>query len=215
MKRILLGASLALMPVVASAQGINLTGGVAVESAYDLTTNAGTEAEYPLSFYINAEKNDFFAQLWFGTLPGTSAPDQVEMDIALGYSTRLASGLGLELAYWAYFLNDTGYATAEVIGTVSYNVTDKLGVSLEVGYDVEAEETYTELGFDYELTDKWSVQAVAAYETAADSNYYELGVTYAINDEVAFNVLYEDDDVTGNDGLLTFTMTYDFNISGN
>jgi long-subunit fatty acid transport protein len=137
------------------------------------------------------------------------------MDIALGYSTRLASGLGLELAYWAYFLNDTGYATAEVIGTVSYNVTDKLGVSLEVGYDVEAEETYTELGFDYELTDKWSVQAVAAYETAADSNYYELGVTYAINDEVAFNVLYEDDDVTGNDGLLTFTMTYDFNISGN
>ncbi len=136
------------------------------------------------------------------------------MDIALGYSTRLASGLGLELAYWAYFLNETGYDTAEIIGTVSYNVTEKLGLSLEVGYDVEADETYAELGFDYALDDKWSVQAVAAYETASESNYYELGVTYAISDEVSFNVLYEDDEAPGNDGLLTFTMSYDFDISG-
>ncbi len=63
MKYIVLGAFFALLPVAALAQGINLTGGVAVESAYDLTTDTGTEAEYPLSFYINAEKNDFFAQL--------------------------------------------------------------------------------------------------------------------------------------------------------
>jgi hypothetical protein len=59
------------------------------------------------------------------------------------------------------------------------------------------------------------VQGVVAYETAGKSNYYELGVTYAISDEVAFNVLYEIDETPGNDGLLTFTMSYDFNITGN
>ncbi len=210
MKHLLLGAGLALLPLSAAAQAVNISGGVAVEAAYDLTANSGTEAEYPLSFYMQAEKNGFFGQLWFGTLPATLAPDQVEIDIAVGYSKELASGLGVELAYWAYFLNETGYSTAEIIGTLSYGFTPKLSGSLEVGYDVEAEETYTELGLDFALTDKWSLQGVVAYETTFNKNYYELGVTYAITEEVAFNVLYEASDVAGVNDLLTFTMSYDF-----
>ena len=64
---------------------------------------------------------------------------------------------------------------------------------------------------DYALTDAWSLQALLGTDST-DVVYYELGVTYAISDEVAFNILYEDDDTTGNDGLITFTMSYDFSL---
>lgn len=217
MNRILLGlgAALALSPMSASAQDVTVTGGVAVATSYDLTAKSGTEAEYPLSFYVQAEKNGFYGQLWFGTLPAALAPDQFETDVILGYGTELSNGLGLDLAYAAYFLDDTGYATAELIAALSYGFTDKLSGGLEVGYDVEIDETYTEISLDYALVDKWSLQGLLGYETAGKSTYYELGATYAITDEVAFNLLYEDDDTAGNKGLLTFTISYDFTLSGN
>lgn len=214
MKHILLGlgASLALLPVAASAEGVNLSGGVAVATSYDLTTDSNTEAEYPLSFYMQAEKNGFYGQLWFGSLPSGFDPDQFEIDVIIGWGTEFSNGLGLDLSYAAYFLDDSGYDTAELIAALSYGLTDSLSGSFEVGYDVENDETYAEVGLDYALTDSWSLQALIGTETAADSTYYELGATYAITDEVAFNILYEDDDTTGNDGLLTFTLSYDFSL---
>jgi hypothetical protein len=211
MKYILIGAGIALLPMTAAAQ-VSLSGGAAVATSYDLTTDSNSEAEYPLSFYMQAESNGFYGQLWFGTLPSGSAPDKVEMDVVLGYAAELSNGLGYDVAYAAYFLDDTGYATAELIAAFSYGLTDSLSGSFEVGYDVEIEETYTEVGVDYALTDVWSLQGLVGTESAADSVYYELGVTYAISDEVAFNILYEDDDTTGNDGLITFTMSYDFSL---
>jgi hypothetical protein len=214
MKHILLGlgASLALLPVAASAEGVNLSGGVAVATSYDLTTDSNTEAEYPLSFYMQAEKNGFYGQLWFGSLPSGFDPDQFEIDVIIGWGTEFSNGLGLDLSYAAYFLDDSGYDTAELIAALSYGLTDSLSGSFEVGYDVENDETYAEVGLDYALTDSWSLQALIGTETAGDSTYYELGATYAITDEVAFNILYEDDDTTGNDGLLTFTLSYDFSL---
>lgn len=214
MKYILLGAGIAMLPFAATAQ-VSLSGGAAVATSYDLTTDSNSEAEYPLSFYLQAETNGFYGQLWFGTLPGASAPDKVEMDVVIGYATEFSNGLGVDLAYAAYFLDDSGYDTAELIAALSYGLTDTLSGSFEVGYDVEAEESYAEIGLDYALTDVWSLQGLIGTETAGDSVYYELGVTYAITDEVAFNILYEDDDTTGNDGLITFTMSYDFSLSGN
>jgi hypothetical protein len=214
MKYILLGAGLAMLPFAATAQ-VTISGGAAVATSYDLTTDNNTEAEYPLSFYMQAEKNGFYGQLWFGTLPSGFAPDKVEMDVILGYATEFSNGLGLDLSYAAYFFDDSGYDTAELIAALSYGLTDSLGGSLEVGYDVEIEESYVEVGLDYALTDVWSLQGLVGTETLTDSVYYELGVTYAITDEVAFNILYEDDDTTGNDGLITFTMSYDFTLSGN
>ena len=214
MKQILLslGASLALLPVAASAEGVNLSGGVAVATSYDLTTDSNTDAEYPLSFYMQAEKNGFYGQLWFGTLPSALSPDQMEIDVILGWGTEFSNGVGLDLSYAAYFFDDSGYDTAELIAALSYGLTDRLGSSFEVGYDVENDETYAELGLDYALTDKWSLQGLLGTESAGDSTYYELGATYAVTDEVAFNILYEDDDTTGNDGLLTFTLSYDFSL---
>lgn len=214
MKYILLGAGIAMLPLAAAAQ-VTISGGAAVATSYDLTTDSNTEAEYPLSFYMQAETNGFYGQLWFGTLPSGSAPDKVEMDVILGYATEFSNGLGLDLSYAAYFLDDSGYATSELIAALSYGLTDSLSGSFEVGYDVEIEETYAEIGLDYALTDVWSLQGLVGTETATDSVYYELGVTYAITDEVAFNILYEDDDTSGNDGLITFTMSYDFTLSGN
>ena len=212
MKYILLGAGHALLPFAATAQ-VTLSGGAAVATSYDLSTDSNTEAEYPLSFYLQAENNGFYGQLWFGTLPGGGA-DKVEMDVILGYGTELSSGLGIDLSYSAYFLDDSGYDEAELIAAVSYGLSDSLGGSLAVGYLVESEDSYIEAGLDYALTDAWSLQALLGTDSA-DVIYYELGVTYAISDEVAFNILYEDDDTTGNDGLITFTMSYDFSLSGN
>lgn len=212
MKYLLVGASLALLPVAASAQGVTISGGVAVATSYDLTANSGAEAEYPLSFYMQAESNGFYGQLWFGTLPAAAAPDQVEIDVILGYATEFSNGLGIDVGYAAYFLDDSGYSTAEIYAALSYGLTDQLTGSFEVGYDVEIEETYAELGLDFAITDMWSVQGLVGTESATNSTYYELGVTYAITDEVAFNVLYEDDDTPGNDGLITFTMSYDFTV---
>ncbi len=212
MKYILLGAGLAMLPFAATAQ-VTLSGGAAVATSYDLSTDSNTEAEYPLSFYLQAENNGFYGQLWFGTLPGGGA-DKVEMDVILGYGTELSSGLGIDLSYSAYFLDDSGYDEAELIAAVSYGLSDSLGGSLAVGYLVESEDSYIEAGLDYALTDAWSLQALLGTDSA-DVIYYELGVTYAISDEVAFNILYEDDDTTGNDGLITFTMSYDFSLSGN
>lgn len=201
-----------MLPFAATAQ-VTLSGGAAVATSYDLSTDSNTEAEYPLSFYLQAENNGFYGQLWFGTLPGGGA-DKVEMDVILGYGTELSSGLGIDLSYSAYFLDDSGYDEAELIAAVSYGLSDSLGGSLAVGYLVESEDSYIEAGLDYALTDAWSLQALLGTDSA-DVIYYELGVTYAISDEVAFNILYEDDDTTGNDGLITFTMSYDFSLSGN
>ncbi|MDG1127940.1 hypothetical protein ABWH93_00630 [Seohaeicola saemankumensis] len=213
MKYILLGAGLAMLPFAATAQ-VSLSGGAAVATSYDLTTDSNSEADYPLSFYLQAETNGFYGQLWFGTLPGGSAPDKVEMDVILGYGTELSSGLGIDLSYSAYFLDDSGYDEAEVIAAISYGLSDSLSGSLAVGYLVESEDSYIEAGVDYALTGDWSLQALLGTDSS-DVIYYELGVTYAISDEVAFNILYEDDDTTGNDGLITFTMSYDFSLSGN
>lgn len=210
MKYILLGAGLAMLPFAATAQ-VNLSGGAAVATSYDLSTDSNTEAEYPLSFYMQAEKNGFYGQLWFGTLPSGSAPDKVEMDVILGYGTELSNGLGLDLSYAAYFLDDSGYDEAELIAALSYGFTDSVSGSLAVGYLVESEDSYIEAGVDYALTDAWSLQGLLGTDST-DVIYYELGVTYAISDEVAFNILYEDDDTTGNDGLITFTMSYDFSL---
>ena len=213
MKYILLGAGLAMLPFAATAQ-VSLSGGAAVATSYDLSTDSNTEAEYPLSFYFQAETNGFYGQLWFGTLPGGSAPDKVEMDVILGYGTELSNGLGIDLSYAAYFLDDSGYDESELIAALSYGLSDSLSGSLAVGYLVESEDSYVEAGVDYALTDAWSLQALLGTDSN-DVIYYELGVTYAISDEVAFNILYEDDDTTGNDGLITFTMSYDFSLSGN
>jgi hypothetical protein len=213
MKYILLGAGLAMLPIAATAQ-VTISGGAAVATSYDLSTDSNSEAEYPLQFYMQAESNGFYGQLWFGTLPSGFAPDKVEMDVILGYGTEFSNGLGIDLSYAAYFLDDSGYDEAELIAALSYGLSDSLGGSLAVGYLVESEDSYVEVGLDYALTDAWSLQGLLGTDSN-DVVYYELGVTYAISDEVAFNILYEDDDTTGNDGLITFTMSYDFTLSGN
>jgi hypothetical protein len=189
---------------------VNISGGAAVATAYDLTADRGTEAEYPLTFYMQAESNGFYGQLWFGTLPG-GGTDKVEMDVILGYGTEFSNGLGVDLSYSAYFLDDSGYDEAELIAALSYGLTDSLGASLAVGYLVESEDSYVEVGVDYALTEDWSLQALLGTDSN-DVVYYELGVTYAITDEVNFNILYEDDDTTGFDGFITFTMSYDFSL---
>jgi len=205
MKYILLGAGVALLPMTAMAQ-VTISGGAAVATSYDLSTDSNAEAEYPLQFYMQAESNGFYGQLWFGTLPSGFAPDKVEMDVILGYGTEFSNGLGIDLSYSAYFLDDSGYDEAELIAALSYGLSDSLDGSLAVGYLVESEDSYVEVGVDYALTDAWSLQALLGTDST-DVVYYELGVTYAISDEVAFNILYEDDDTTGNDGLITFTMS--------
>lgn len=210
MKNLLLGTALVLAPFAASAQEVTISGGVAVATSYDLTANSGAEAEYPLSFYMQAEKNGFYGQLWFGLLPAASAPDQVEMDVVLGWSGEVSPGLELGVAYAAYFLDDSGYDTSELIGSLTYALSDKVSTTLEVAYDIEAEETDTSLGLDYALTDKWALHGLVGRETATPSTYYEVGVTYAVTEEVSLNVLFEDDDTAGNKGALTFTMAYDF-----
>lgn len=210
MKNLLLGTALVLAPFAASAQEVTISGGVAVATSYDLTAKSGAEAEYPLSFYMQAEKNGFYGQLWFGLLPAASAPDQVEMDVVLGWSGEVSPGLELGVAYAAYFLDDSGYDTSELIGSLTYALSDKLSTTLEVAYDIEAEETDTSLGLDYALTDKWALHGLVGRETATPSTYYEVGVTYAVTEEVSLNVLFEDDDTAGNKGALTFTMAYDF-----
>ncbi len=213
MKYVLLGAGLALLPFAAAAQ-VNISGGVAVATSYDLNTDSNAEAEYPLSFYLQAERNGLYGQLWFGTLPSTLSPDKVEMDVILGYATEFGNGLGLDLSYSAYFLDDSGYAESELIAALSFGLSDRLDGSVAVGYLVEAEDSYIEAGLDYSLGNAWSLQALLGTDST-DLIYYELGVTYAITDEVAFNILYEGDDTSGNDGLITFTMSYDFSLSGN
>ena len=210
MKYILLGAGVALLPMTAMAQ-VTISGGAAVATSYDLSTDSNAEAEYPLQFYMQAESNGFYGQLWFGTLPSGFAPDKVEMDVILGYGSEFSNGLGIDLSYSAYFLDDSGYDEAELIAALSYGLSDSLDGSLAVGYLVESEDSYVEVGVDYALTDAWSLQALLGTDST-DVVYYELGVTYAISDEVAFNILYEDDDTTGNDGLITFTMSYDFSL---
>ncbi len=210
MKYILLGAGVALLPMTAMAQ-VTISGGAAVATSYDLSTDSNAEAEYPLQFYMQAESNGFYGQLWFGTLPSGFAPDKVEMDVILGYGTEFSNGLGIDLSYSAYFLDNSGYDEAELIAALSYGLSDSLDGSLAVGYLVESEDSYVEVGVDYALTDAWSLQALLGTDST-DVVYYELGVTYAISDEVAFNILYEDDDTTGNDGLITFTMSYDFSL---
>lgn len=210
MKNLLLGTALVLAPFAASAQEVTISGGVAVATSYDLTAKSGAEAEYPLSFYMQAEKNGFYGQLWFGLLPAASAPDQVEMDVVLGWSGEVSPGLELGVAYAAYFLDDSGYSSSELIGSLTYALSDKVSTTLEVAYDIEAEETDTSLGLDYALTDKWALHGLVGRETATPSTYYEVGVTYAVTEEVSLNVLFEDDDTAGNKGALTFTMAYDF-----
>jgi hypothetical protein len=213
MKYVLLGAGLALLPFAAAAQ-VNISGGVAVATSYDLNTDSTSEAEYPLSFYLQAENNGFYGQLWFGTLPSSLSPDKVEMDVILGYATELGNGLGLDLSYSAYFLDDSGYDESELIAALSFGLASNLDGSVAVGYLVESEDSYIEAGLDYSLGNAWSLQALLGTDST-DVIYYELGVTYAITDEVAFNILYEGDDTSGNDGLITFTMSYDFSLSGN
>lgn len=210
MKNLLLGTALVLAPCAASAQEVTISGGVAIATSYDLTAKSGAEAEYPLSFYMQAEKNGFYGQLWFGLLPAASAPDQLEMDVVLGWSGEVSPGLELGMAYAAYFLDDSGYDTSELIGSLTYALSDKLSTTLEVAYDIEAEETDTSLGLDYALTSKWALHGLVGRETATPSTYYEVGVTYAVTEEVSLNVLFEDDDTAGNKGALTFTMAYDF-----
>ena len=213
MKYVLLGAGLALLPFAASAQ-VNISGGVAVATSYDLNTDSNAEAEYPLSFYLQAENNGFYGQLWFGTLPSGASPDKVEMDVILGYAADLGNGLGLDLSYSAYFLDDSGYDESELIAALSFGLASNLDGSVAVGYLVESEDSYIEAGLDYSLGNAWSLQALLGTDSN-DVIYYELGVTYAITDEVSFNILYEGDDTSGNDGLITFTMSYDFSLSGN
>ena len=214
MKHILLAAPFALLPFAASAQDITISGGVAVATSYDLTADAGAEAEYPLSFYLQAEKNGFYAQLWFGMLANAglfaAAPDKIETDIIIGWAGALSDKVEIDLSYAAYFLDDSGYSTSELIAALGFSATDALSLGLEVGYDIEVKESYVEASAGYAITDKWSLGAMLGHETAAGSNYWELGVTYAVTEEVALNILFEDDNTAGNDGVLTFTMSYDF-----
>lgn len=209
------GVSLAILPAAANAEGVNLSGGVALASSYDLTTSSSTQADYPLSFYMQLEKKDFYGKLWLGTLPSSLSSDEFEIAFTLGWSTHFNNGVGLDLSYTESFMEvykDRVYDSADLVAVLSYGMTDGLVGSFEVGYDLENEKTYAELGLDFALNDRWSLQGLSGTESSDGFNYYEFGATYAVSDKVAFNILYEGDETSGNNGLLTFTLSYDFSL---
>jgi len=217
MKRIWLsvGVILVVLPAATNAEGLNLSGGVALASSYDLTTSSSTQAENPLSFYMQVEKEGFYGHLWLGSLPSGLSSDEFEIDFTLGWGTHFDNGIGLDLSYTHSFVEvykDRVYDTADLVAVFSYGVTDGLVGSLEVGYDLENENSYGELGLDFTLNDRWSLKGQSGIEPGGGSSYYELGATYSVSNELNFDILYEGDETAGNKGLLTLTLSYDFSL---
>ncbi|MCD1626955.1 MAG: hypothetical protein ACU0B7_02960 [Paracoccaceae bacterium] len=208
----IIGASLAMLalPVVAQAQEFSIDAGIAAN--YVVEADSFDEDSVFGEGYIQGSYAGFFGGLWLSSLDGGA--DDYEMELYVGYGNELSNGLSYSVAATAYYLEDE-YDDYYLTLGLGYGLTDSLSLGAGVEYYPDTEITDISASVEYAFSD-----AISAYvllgtvddSTGGDYNYAEVGASYGFSEGAAFSLLYEDDEFS--DPLLSFILSYDFNVFG-
>lgn len=210
-KQTIIGAAVAVMalPVAAQAQQFRVDAGVAANAAFE--SDGFDHIGNTVEGYLQGSYNGFYAGVWAATLDGDPV-DDAEIEVYLGYGNELANGLSYSLTYTRYYLDDTGYLGYDVTLGLGYAINDAFSIGAEIALDPETDDLDRNISLHYDLNDRISMYALAGKSDAWDHNYAELGVSYALTDQAAVSLLYEDADNLP--GVVTLTVSYDFNVFG-
>ncbi|CUH62513.1 hypothetical protein TG4357_00151 [Thalassovita gelatinovora] len=199
-----------LLPIMAQADGLVLSAGVAATAAFD-TSDGLEHAENTVEGYIEGELNGFHGGIWIGSLYKDPA-DDAEIELSLGYGADINDTLGYDITTTGYYLNNGGYQSYDIAFELSAALTDSTSGALGFAWDPDASTIETTLGLEHALNDKFTLAGEIGHSEADGNIFGEIGVSYALTDSAAIELLYEDADDSA--GTLSLTVSYDFNLMG-
>lgn len=209
----LTGAGLAAIVAAgtASAQEVNVYGGVTLTSNYVFRSVTFSDDGAAVQPYLEVEVNGFYAGIWGSNVdfgPGTT--DDFEVDYYLGYRGETTGGFSYDINYALFTFDDTGECCGEFNLVLGLPVTEKVALSGVFAYDPEASALASGIGASYAITDALSVSGLVGRDEALSHNYWDLGLSYSFNDTTAFDLRYHDTSDT--DALLVAAVSFDFTL---
>lgn len=206
-----LGLGMSVLSSAAYADGLEVTAGVAATVAYDRTSSGLSHAENVAEAYVELAANGFYGGLALASVYKDPS-DDVEFTVYLGYGGEFGNGVGYDLSYGRTFLNKSGFDSHEIAAELSFPIAGDVSGAVGVALDLDSKDMDYNFGLEYGLNDHWTLAALVGKSEADDNIYAEFGVSYAFNDAAAVSFLYEDSN--DGDGVLSLTLSYDFNLTG-
>jgi len=176
-----------LLPIMASADGLTLSGGVAATAAFD-TANGLSHSENTVEGYIEGELNGVHAGVWIGSL-FDDPTDDAEYELSLGYGGNISDTLGYDITATRYYLNNGGYQSYDIAFELSAVLNGRTNGALEVTWDREAETIETTIGLEYALTDKFTLAGEIGRSEADNNMFGEIGISYDLTEKTALELL--------------------------
>lgn len=140
----------------ALAQDVTYSAGVAVTSNYVSNGVTQTQDGPAVQPYLEVALGGFYAGTWMSNVDfGTG--DSVEIDLYLGYRTKLADLVFLDLGYARYFYDDSGDCCGEFKLSALVPVGDDFGLQAYFAYDPENDKLNTRATLAYEVSEQFAL----------------------------------------------------------
>lgn len=192
----------------ALAQGVTVSGGLALTSDYVSSGLTQTDGDPALQGYVEMETaGGFYAGIWASNVD--LGGDDIEVDLYLGFRNELASGISYDLGYYRYFYDDSGNCCGEIILSMGVPLGDSASLTPRIAWDPEYDGLNTSLALDVSVSDQIGLMAKIG-KVRDGQEYYQVGASYALTDATSMDLSWHDSDVE--DSKVVFTLSYDVTL---
>ena len=181
-------AFLVLPAVPAAAEG--LTFGATIVSDYVSDAVTQTDGNPALQLFAEYESvYGIYGGIWMSNVD-FGGPDEVEIDLSFGYRHDFGP-FSVDLGYFAYYYNDTGFDSDETVLAIGYPITEALGMSTSITWDFD-DSFQINQAFVLALPHTFELSGEVEYDFDSDDTNWNLGVTKALTDNFSVDLRYHD-----------------------
>ena len=157
-----------------------------------------------------------YAGLWGSNVdfgPGTD--DNWEIDAYAGYRNTFDK-LSVDVSYWRYYYDQTGYYGDTAIVGLDYQLTEKVKLGSSVKFDFELDDQIISPRATFTPIESWSISGKFEFAQESPNKNWDIGVTKAFNDVLSADLRYYDSNFGKPRIVLSLTAAIDaFQAFGN